>query len=131
MTTALPLATARQDLWTGPGIDVDVHANVPSIEALYPYMDGLWVDWMVERVYRGPSAAATHYPPQSPRSCRPEWRPGRSEGAGSRGLGGRAGERGQRLDRQRVAGPRPAAAGLARRPGPGPGRDDRGDRPDG
>jgi predicted TIM-barrel fold metal-dependent hydrolase len=75
MTTALPLATARQDLWTGPVIDVDVHANVPSIDALYPYMDGIWVDWAVERGYRGPSAAATHYPPMSPRSCRPEWKP--------------------------------------------------------
>jgi len=76
MTTAtLPLTTSRQELWTGPVIDVDVHANVPSIEALYPYMDGIWVDWAVERAYKGPSAAATHYPPMSPRSCRPEWRP--------------------------------------------------------
>jgi hypothetical protein len=45
------------------------------------------------------------------------------------GLGGRAGAGGQRLDCERVAGARPAAAGIADRPRPGPGGHDRGDRP--
>jgi hypothetical protein len=75
VTATLPLKISRKELWSGPVIDVDVHANVPSIETLYPYMDGVWVDWCVERGYRGPGGAAVHYPPNSPRSCRPEWRP--------------------------------------------------------
>ncbi len=75
MTATLPLTTSRRELWDGPVIDVDVHANVPSIDALYPYMEPLWVDWCIERNYRGPGGAAATYPPGSPRSCRSEWRP--------------------------------------------------------
>jgi predicted TIM-barrel fold metal-dependent hydrolase len=66
---------SRDAVWSGPVIDVDVHANVPSIEALYPYMSGLWVDWCKERAYRGPLPQNDHYPPNSARACRPEWRP--------------------------------------------------------
>ncbi len=49
MTTALLERTTRDALWTGSVIDVDVHAYVPSIEALFPYMEGIWVDWITER----------------------------------------------------------------------------------
>jgi uncharacterized protein len=75
VTATLPLTTSRRELWDGPVIDVDVHANVPSIDALYPFMEPLWVDWCIERNYRGPGGAAAAYPPGSPRSCRSEWRP--------------------------------------------------------
>ena len=75
MTATLPLTRPRRELWDGPVIDVDVHANVPSIDSLYPYMEPLWVDWCIERNYRGPGGAAAAYPPGSPRSCRSEWRP--------------------------------------------------------
>jgi len=75
MTATLPLTVPRKELWSGPVIDADVHANLPSIETLYPYLDRIWVDWCVERGYRGLSGAAAHYPPNSPRSCRAEWRP--------------------------------------------------------
>lgn len=75
MTATLPLKVSRNEVWSGPVIDVDVHANLPSIQTLYPYLDRIWVDWCVERGYRGLSGAAAHYPPGSPRSCRAEWRP--------------------------------------------------------
>lgn len=75
MTTALLGDTARDSVWTGPVIDVDVHANVPSIQALFPYLSRLWIDWINERGWKGPTGVAAHYPPNSVRACRPEWRP--------------------------------------------------------
>ena len=48
----MPLVTeraVRDAFWPGPVVDCDVHANVPAIEALFPYMDDLWVDWTLER----------------------------------------------------------------------------------
>lgn len=74
MTTALLENITRRSLWDGPVIDVDVHANVPSLDALFPYMSSMWVDWCIEREWLGPTAPAAHYPPNSPRACRPEWR---------------------------------------------------------
>ena len=38
---------------TGVGvIDCDVHNNVPSIEALYPYLSDHWRDYLIERGVR-------------------------------------------------------------------------------
>jgi predicted TIM-barrel fold metal-dependent hydrolase len=65
----------RDEIWSGSIVDVDVHANVPSLDALYPYMSQMWIDWCKERGYRGPGAANAHYPPATARACRPEWRP--------------------------------------------------------
>jgi predicted TIM-barrel fold metal-dependent hydrolase len=81
--TAVLEAGVRDAVWAGAVIDVDVHANVPSLQALYPYLDQLWIDWCEERGWKGPSGAASHYPPNSARACRPEWRP-ESEPAASR-----------------------------------------------
>ena len=39
MTTALLEDTTRDAVWSGPVIDCDVHANVPSLEALDRYLD--------------------------------------------------------------------------------------------
>jgi predicted TIM-barrel fold metal-dependent hydrolase len=75
MTTALLGDTARDSVWTGQVIDVDVHANVPSIQALFPYLSQLWIDWINERGWKGPTGPANHYPPNAVRSCRPQWRP--------------------------------------------------------
>ena len=75
MTTALLEQTTRQQLWTGSVIDVDVHANVPNIEALLPYLDELWVDWIEERAWRGTIMPNHHYPAMSERAARLEWRP--------------------------------------------------------
>ncbi|GAA1679694.1 amidohydrolase family protein [Microbacterium lacus] len=79
MTTALLEQTTRQEVWDGAVIDVDVHANIPQIEALFPYLDELWVDWITERAWRGPVMPNHHYPVASERAARLEWRP---EGAG-------------------------------------------------
>jgi predicted TIM-barrel fold metal-dependent hydrolase len=75
MTTALLEGTTRDALWTGTIIDADIHANVPSLDALKPYLPEVWVDWADERGYRGPRGAALAYPPGSERACRTEWRP--------------------------------------------------------
>ncbi|HTF07352.1 MAG TPA: amidohydrolase family protein [Asanoa sp.] len=72
--------------WEGPVVDVDVHANVPALSALYPYLPQLWVDWCKERGYRGPGAAAGHYPPNSTRACDPRWRPSSGPPASNVGL---------------------------------------------
>ncbi|NLT05854.1 MAG: amidohydrolase [Solirubrobacterales bacterium] len=75
MTTATLEGTTREQLWDGRVIDCDVHANVPSIEALFPYMDPLWVEWTTERGWTGPAAVSMAYPPASARACRELWRP--------------------------------------------------------
>jgi uncharacterized protein len=65
----------RTALWDGPVIDVDVHANAPLAAELFPFLARQWVDWCLERNWQVPPGVASHYPPGSPRSCRPEWRP--------------------------------------------------------
>jgi predicted TIM-barrel fold metal-dependent hydrolase len=70
-----PGTPGREVSWTGPEIDTDVHANVPSIATLYPYLSDLWVDFSKERGYKGPGAVAMHYPPGSLRACAPKYRP--------------------------------------------------------
>jgi hypothetical protein len=64
-TTTATVGLGRSVPWDGPVIDVDVHANVPSLATLYPYLPDLWIDWCNERGYKGPGAAAGHYPPGS------------------------------------------------------------------
>jgi uncharacterized protein len=64
----------RSSTWAGTIIDADVRATVPSLEALYPYMDAMWIDWCRERRWRGPGSTPGQ-PPNSPGACRPEWRP--------------------------------------------------------
>ena len=69
-----PSTAARQAYPTGNIIDVDVHANVPRLEALFPFMARLWVDWCLERGWKGPKSVTAHYPPNTERACRSEWR---------------------------------------------------------
>lgn len=75
MSNVLLEAASRQSVWAGPVIDVDVHANVPSAEALFPYLPRQWIDWCTERNWKTPQGPSSHYPPNSARACRPEWRP--------------------------------------------------------
>jgi hypothetical protein len=76
VTTALLENTTRDEVWPGVVIDCDVHANVPSLQALFPYMSQHWIDWCTERGWRGTvGGQALAYPPNSDRACRPEWRP--------------------------------------------------------
>ncbi|MDQ4119797.1 MAG: amidohydrolase [Actinomycetota bacterium] len=73
-TTALLEGTARTDLWSGPVIDADVHASVPSLEALQRYQDPVWVQWAEERGWAGPVGLPIAYPPNAPTTARDEWR---------------------------------------------------------
>src|SRR5580698_3754720 len=66
--------TPRDDIWQGPIIDCDVHANVPSIETLFDYHSDLWVQWAKERGYRGPRGTEIVYPSGAPKTARPQWR---------------------------------------------------------
>jgi predicted TIM-barrel fold metal-dependent hydrolase len=75
MTTALLEGTTRQELWAGRVVDCDVHANIPSVEALFPYLADLWVQWIRERSWHGPAGVSVMYPPGAPSTARPEWRP--------------------------------------------------------
>lgn len=65
----------RKDIWSGSVVDCDVHAIVPSLDTLFPYMRPVWVDWAQERDYKGPVHTSMIYPPNAPTSVRPEWRP--------------------------------------------------------
>jgi predicted TIM-barrel fold metal-dependent hydrolase len=74
VTVALFGESTRQQIWSGPVVDVDVHAVVPSIDALLPYLAPVWQEWVRERGWTGPRDTYT-YPPGLPSSVRPEWRP--------------------------------------------------------
>jgi uncharacterized protein len=74
MSALLGAHTRRQEVWDGPVIDVDVHAVLPSLQALHPYLGPVWQEWIRERGWHGP-ADTTTYPPNLPSSARPEWRP--------------------------------------------------------
>lgn len=68
----------RDKMWSGPIIDCDVHAQVPSLSALFKYQDPIWVEAAKERGWAGPSTAIA-YPPEAETSLRDEWRvPGRA-----------------------------------------------------
>jgi predicted TIM-barrel fold metal-dependent hydrolase len=64
---------ARQ--WSGAVIDCDLSPVVPSVEALFPYQDELWVQWTEERGWSGPKVPAWTFPPNAPTTVRAEWRP--------------------------------------------------------
>jgi uncharacterized protein len=75
MITALLEGVARSDLWAGPVIDCDVHANVASIETLFPYLAPVWIQQTQERGWTGPSGPRLSYPPGATTTARPEWKP--------------------------------------------------------
>lgn len=74
MATALLGEKTRRHVWTGTIIDVDVHAVVPSVEALFPYLAPVWQHHIRERGWTGPPTGYP-YPPGLPSTARPEWRP--------------------------------------------------------
>ena len=51
-------------------IDADLHAAVPSIDALLPWLDEHWREVAATTQFRGPTDTA--YPPSAPSSLRPE-----------------------------------------------------------
>jgi predicted TIM-barrel fold metal-dependent hydrolase len=74
MTTALLEDKTRDEIWAGPVIDCDVHINVPSLEALFPYQDAVWVQAARERGFKGPAGLSLIYPPALETTARNEWR---------------------------------------------------------
>lgn len=61
--------------WEGAVIDADVHANVPSLEVLEPYMDAQWIEFARETGFSEPPSPPTLYPPGAPTTFRREWIP--------------------------------------------------------
>lgn len=61
-----------------------MHASVPSLEALLPYLDPVWHQFARERGWAGPRGAGIVYPPELPSSVRSEWRPEDASSAASR-----------------------------------------------
>lgn len=66
-------AAERDRLWPYAVIDCDVHANVPTLEALFPYLDDVWVHAARERGWKGTSTMMA-YPSGAPTTARTEWR---------------------------------------------------------
>jgi predicted TIM-barrel fold metal-dependent hydrolase len=79
-TTAYLGGQDRRALWPGSIVDADVHCNVPSLEALFPYMEPVYEQIMRERGWLGPAGTRMVYPPNAPTTARAEWRP-RAAGA--------------------------------------------------
>jgi uncharacterized protein len=67
-------AIEDQKLWSGPVIDADVHAVVPGLTALYPYLEDVWIQHIEEREWDGPRSGPV-YPDGLESSARPEWLP--------------------------------------------------------
>ncbi len=68
-----PLAV--RPAWGGPVIDADVHAVVPSIGTLRPFLAAQWTEFIDERGIGEPFGLAVAYPPAAPTTVRPDWRP--------------------------------------------------------
>ncbi len=62
-------------------IDCDVHANVPGMAALLPYLDEQWRDSVIDRGLN--SLESINYPPRAPLTARPDWRGEAGEPANS------------------------------------------------
>ncbi len=75
MTSVLLEDRTRDQLWAGDVIDVDVHATVPSLDALMPHLPAVWKEFIRERGWVAPHGLKTVYAPGLPISARPEWRP--------------------------------------------------------
>jgi predicted TIM-barrel fold metal-dependent hydrolase len=56
-------------------IDCDLHPGMPGVAALLPYLDEYWRDQFANRHIDRLPFALSSYPPSSPLSARPDWRP--------------------------------------------------------
>jgi len=56
-------------------IDCDVHAALPSLRTLLPYLDDYWADAIVARGIDRQNLDLTSYPSTTPLASRPDWRP--------------------------------------------------------
>jgi hypothetical protein len=86
MTGVLPTPGSRSDpvsvreAWAGPVIDADVHAVVPSIDTLRPYLAAHWREFIDERGFGDPVGLAVTYPPGAPTTIRADWREDHADG---------------------------------------------------
>lgn len=74
MSAAQQGAVLRRELWTGDVVDADVHAVIPDVAVLLPYLPAVWAQHIREQQWKGPSITAT-YPPGLRLSARTGWRP--------------------------------------------------------
>ena len=56
-------------------IDCDLHPGMPGVSALLPYLDDYWRDQFSNRHIDRMPFSLSSYPPSSPLSARPDWRP--------------------------------------------------------
>jgi hypothetical protein len=66
---------AARAAWPGRIIDADVHAVVPGLWALAPYLSAQWHEFIEERAVGDPFGAAVTYPPNLATTARENWRP--------------------------------------------------------
>src|SRR5438552_17452446 len=52
-----------------PVIDCDIHASVPKVEALFPYLSDHWREYINTSAFKG--TVDTAYPPNAPTTLRP------------------------------------------------------------
>jgi predicted TIM-barrel fold metal-dependent hydrolase len=64
-------------------IDCDLHPAVPSMAALFPYLDEYWREMVSVRALDRLNLSLTSYPQNAPLSCRPDWLPGDGTKAGA------------------------------------------------
>src|SRR5437588_12118813 len=50
-------------------IDCDIHATVPSVETLFPYLSEHWREYIRTAAFKGPTDSA--YPPHAPTTFAP------------------------------------------------------------
>jgi uncharacterized protein len=62
--------------WTAPRIDTDVHAVVPNVRSVFPYLAPVWQEFIDEREWKDTPAVHYTYPPGLASSAREEWKPG-------------------------------------------------------
>jgi predicted TIM-barrel fold metal-dependent hydrolase len=74
MTVTSRQRSAAVGGWTGAIVDTDVHINVPSVQALLPYLEAHWVEYIRETGFTAPPSPATKYPAGAAITCAPQWR---------------------------------------------------------
>jgi predicted TIM-barrel fold metal-dependent hydrolase len=72
-----------REVWTEDVVDADVHAVVPDIDALLPYIEPVWQQYIGERAFDAPMDYMV-YPQKAPASVRDQWRPADGTVAASR-----------------------------------------------
>jgi hypothetical protein len=61
--------------YEGGIVDADVHANIPSLEVLTPYLEQHWIEWIDETGFEAPPWLFNLYPPGAPTTVAPKWIP--------------------------------------------------------